>query len=410
MRVVGLISGTSVDGIDVAAARLWRGGDQLVLAPLGARSVAFEPGLRDRVQAALPPATSSAEELCRLDADLGRAFAQAAVTGVDQLAGGRADLLVSHGQTMYHDVVDGQVRGTLQLGQPAFVAERTGLPVVSDLRARDVAAGGQGAPLVSVLDELLLSGARTPVAALNLGGIANLTIVRPDASTLAFDCGPANALLDVAVRRATGGRVSYDEDGRRAAAGRVDAALLRALLADPYLQRPPPKSTGRERYHAGYLDRMLTSAPVDSIDDQLATLVEAVAVIVARDAAGHGVTRVYVSGGGMHNATLLGALARRLAAEGVALDTIDDLGLPGDAKEAYAFAVLGWLTWHGLTGTVPSCTGAVGPRVLGSITPGSRPLRLPDPDETWRPRRLHVTSDDAPTTAARSVGSVGGLA
>lgn len=391
-RLLGLISGTSVDAIDVAAAELWRDGDELVLHPLGARTVAFPADLRERVQTAMPPASTSARHLGRLDADLGRAFAEAAEAGLDQLLQGHADVIVSHGQTIHHDVTDGTVHATLQLGQPSFIAERTGLPVIADLRTRDVAAGGQGAPLVSMLDQLLLADSDTPTAALNLGGIANLTIVRPDAPTLAFDSGPANALIDVAVRRATGGRSEHDEDGRGAAAGRVDGTLLRALLADPYFELPAPKSTGRERYHLGYLDELLSVAPVGSLEDQLATLVESVAITVTRDAARHSVTRMYAAGGGVHNPTLFAALERRLAEQGITLDTTEGLGLPVDTKEAYAFALLGWLTWHGLPGTIPSCTGARGPRVLGSITPGARPLQLPTPADSWQPRRLRVAS------------------
>ncbi len=388
VRVLGLMSGTSADGVDAAAAELRLVDGQLRLRRLGEWSRPWPEPLRSRIVAAIAGDLTAPAELCRLDHDLGRGLADAAVAAIDQL--GPVDLIASHGQTIYHDVDrTGRVHGTLQVGQPTWIAERTGLPVVADFRVRDVAAGGQGAPLVSVLDELLLAGvADAPVAALNLGGIANLTVVAPGQPTLAFDCGPANALLDVAVRQATG--EPCDLDGRRTAAGRVDPALLEVLLADPYLAAPPPKSTGKERYHAGYLAAALARAPVPELADQLATLAEFTAAAVAADAARYRVRRVFASGGGVHNTGLMAALRRRLAEVGAELSTTDALGLPVDAKEAYAFAVLGWLTWHGLPGTVPSCTGATGPRILGAVTPGAGPLRLPSPLPS-PPTRAYVT-------------------
>jgi anhydro-N-acetylmuramic acid kinase len=264
----------------------------------------------------------------------------------------------------------------LQIGQPAEIAERVGAPVVADFRVRDVAAGGQGAPLVSILDHLLLSGIGEPAGMLNLGGIANLTAVRPGQPTIAFDCGPANALLDAALVESTGER--YDRDGERAAAGRVDRALLDVLRADPYLAAPPPKSTGKERYNRDFLRSMLARAPVPELNDLLATLAEAAAAAVAADVHRLRLARVWASGGGVHNRGLMAALNRRLAAAGTTLAITGALGLPGDHKEAYAFAVLGWLTWHGLPGSVASCTGASGPRILGTIVPGAGPLQLPD--------------------------------
>ncbi|QSB17220.1 anhydro-N-acetylmuramic acid kinase [Natronosporangium hydrolyticum] len=386
------MSGTSADGVDAAVAQLALAGDTLELTPLAAHTDPWPPELRRRILAA-PEA--GAAELCRLHRDLGAALGEVAVGAIDQY--GPVDLLVSHGQTIHHEVgPDGAVHSTLQLGAAAQLAEQTGVPVVADLRTRDVAAGGQGAPLVSIVDELLLVGSADaggppggdePVAALNLGGIANLTVVRPAAPTLAFDCGPANALLDVAVARATG--EPYDEGGALAARGTVDDRLLAVLLADPYLAAAPPKSTGRERYHAGYLDAALAVAPVLAPADLLATLAEFTAAAVAADVARYRVRRVFAAGGGVHNAGLLAALRRRLAAAGAQLLTTAQWGLPVDAREAYAFAVLGWLTWHGLPGTIPSCTGATGARVLGSITPGREPLRLPPPLPT-PPRRALV--------------------
>lgn len=391
MIVAGLMSGTSMDGIDVALADLRLAGGELVLRPLGHHSVAYGGELRCDLAGALPPAATTLAEVCRLDTLVGREFA-AAVAGPAARAG--AELVVSHGQTLYHWVEpDGRVAGTLQIGQPAWIAAHTGLPVVSDLRAADVAAGGQGAPLVSLFDVLLLAGTGVgdgeAAVALNLGGIANVTIVGPGADPVAFDVGPANALLDAAAARLSGGRETCDRDGRGAAAGRVDAALAAALAADPYYRRPPPKTTGKEHFHAAYLDAVLDRVPPVSGEDLLATLTVHTAAVVADAcaAAGAGGGVVVASGGGTANPVLMEALAARLGPG--RLRRIDDLGLPSEAKEAYAFCVLGFLTVHGLPGTIPSCTGARRATVLGRLTPGAGPLRLP-PTPPAAPTRLVV--------------------
>jgi anhydro-N-acetylmuramic acid kinase len=388
MRVIGLMSGTSYDAIEAAAAELTLDGDILLMRPLGHLSVPYADDLRDLIAATLPPAATTAEAVCALDTGIGRAFAGVAVRALDELCDGTADLVVSHGQTMYHWVEDGTVRGTLQLGQPAWIAEATGLPVVSDLRSRDVAAGGQGAPLVGMTDTLLLRGLPGVPAALNLGGIANVTVVAPGAEPLAFDTGPANALLDAAVRDFTGGAAAYDEDGRRAAAGRTSPDLLAALLDDPYYRRPAPKSTGKEHFHLPYLQRALAAVPTPAAEDVLATLTRLTAVTVADACRAQGVTSLVVSGGGARNPVLMRMIAEELP--GVPLRPSDDLGLPSDAKEALAFAVLGFLTVNGLPGVLPSGTGARRATVLGSITPGLAPLRLPEP-AARAPRLLRIT-------------------
>ncbi|MFC9056671.1 anhydro-N-acetylmuramic acid kinase [Streptomyces sp. NPDC057074] len=390
MRVIGLMSGTSYDAVEAAAADLVLQDDVLVMRPLGHLSAPYPDGLRELIAGFLPPSETTARTAAVLDTGIGRAFADVAVRALGELCGGTADLVVSHGQTVYHWVEDGAVRGTLQLGQPAWIAEATGLPVVSDLRGRDVAAGGQGAPLVAMTDTLALAALPGTPAALNLGGIANLTVVAPGADPLAFDTGPANALMDAAVRHFTGGALGYDEDGRRAGAGRVDAALLRVLLDDPYYARPAPKSTGKERFHLPHLLEALTLAPVPEPDDVLATLARLTAITVADACRAHGVTRLVVSGGGAHNPVLMGMLAEELP--GVPLGPSDALGLPSDAKEALAFALLGFLTVHGLPGAIPSGTGARRATLLGSITPGREPLRLPEP-ATVPPRLLRVTDE-----------------
>lgn len=393
MRVIGLMSGTSYDAIEAAAADLTLDGDTLLLRPLGHLSVPYPDDLRALIAATLPPAATTMQSVCALDTGVGQAFADAADRALRELCDGTADLVVSHGQTMYHWVEDGTVRGTLQLGQPAWIAEVTGLPVVSDLRSRDVAAGGQGAPLVGMTDTLLLRALPGTPAALNLGGIANVTVLAPGAEPLAFDTGPANALMDAAVRYFTGGADAYDEDGRRAAAGRTSPELLRVLLDDPYYRRAAPKSTGKEHFHLPYLQRALDAVPTPAADDVLATLTRLTAVTVADACRAHGVTDLVVSGGGARNPVLMSMIAEELP--GVPLRPSDDLGLPSDAKEALAFAVLGFLTVHGLPGTLPSGTGARRATLLGSITPGLAPLRLPEPAD--RPPRLMRITGPAPS-------------
>jgi anhydro-N-acetylmuramic acid kinase len=383
MIVIGMISGTSVDAIDVAAARFDWQGDTLVLHPLGHREVAWPEATKRRLLAALPPAPVTMGEVCALDVLVGEAFADAAMLGVRELAGGQADLVSSHGQNVFHWVEDGRARGTLQLGQPAIIAETTGLPVVSDLRARDVAAGGQGAPLASTLDALWLAAAGGPRAALNLGGIANITVVgAPGETVLAYDTGPASCLLDIAATRLTGGSQRCDEDGRMALAGQVREDLLTRLLAEPYYALPPPKSTGRELFDVGYVVRRLDGLPPVAGPDLMATLTELTAQTVAGACLRHGVTEVVASGGGVRNPALMAALGRALG--GAPLATAEQCGLPSEAKEAYLFALLGFLSWHGVPGTVPSATGARGARVLGRISPGAEVLRLPGLSGTVR--------------------------
>ncbi|MGW1800255.1 anhydro-N-acetylmuramic acid kinase [Streptomyces sp. NPDC001984] len=390
MRVIGLMSGTSYDAIEAAAADLTLDGETLLLRPLGHLSVPYPDDLRSLIAATLSPATTTTQAVCALDTGIGQAFAGAAQRALSEMCDSAADLVVSHGQTMHHWVEDGTVRGTLQLGQPAWIAEATGLPVVSDLRSRDVAAGGQGAPLVGMTDTLLLRARPGTPAALNLGGIANITVLAPGAEPLAFDTGPANALIDAAVRHFTDGAASYDEDGRRANAGRISLELLCALLNDPYYRRPAPKSTGKEHFHLPYLQRALDAlpGPGPTPDDVLATLTRLTAVTVADACRDHGVTELVVSGGGARNPVLMRMIAEELP--GVPLRPSDDLGLPSDAKEALAFAILGFLTVHGLPGSLPSGTGARRATLLGSITPGRTPLRLPEP-AAEPPRLLRIT-------------------
>jgi anhydro-N-acetylmuramic acid kinase len=343
--------------------------------------------------AALPPARTTLEQVCRLHTEIGQTFADLAERANHELCDDRADLVVSHGQTVFHWTDGAQVRGTLQLGQPAWIAEQTGLTVVSDLRSRDVAAGGQGAPLVSYLDVLWLRGRGRTSVALNLGGIANITVVEPSGTPLAFDTGPANALIDAAMTAATRGEQSYDVDGAMAAAGQVHDQLLALLLAEPYYRRDAPKSTGKELFHLAYLRAITDGLPPIKTADLVATLTALTAETVADAVRRTSAEEVVAAGGGTRNPTLMAMLRDRLP--GVPVLTSDDLGLPAAAKEAYAFAVLGFCAVSGLTSTIASCTGARHASLLGSVTPGS--AGFPDFGQVVdQPRRLHVLPPDRP--------------
>ena len=384
-----------MDGVDVAVAELRLAGDTVELLPVGHTELPYPADLRTALLGVLPPNETTAEQVCKLDTAVGQAFAAAAAHAYATLADGRADLVASLGQTVYHWVEGDRALGTLQLGQPAWIAESTGLPVVSDLRARDIAAGGHGAPLAGVLDQLWLrdgaeSGTET-LAALNIGGIANITVVAPGGPALAFDTGPGNALLDAAARMISGGVWHQDVDGDLAAQGTVVPELLDVLLADPYYALTPPKSTGKEHFHEGHLASAMEEVGHVAGDDLLATLVELTATTVAGACAAHGVTRVVASGGGVRNPTLMAALRRRL--DPATLVTSDALGLPSEAKEAYLTALLGFLTWAGSPADTTGTTGARGARLLGTVTPGRGPLLLPAP-ATTRVARLRVRDDE----------------
>jgi anhydro-N-acetylmuramic acid kinase len=387
LKVVGIISGTSCDAIETAAAELHLESDTLVMRTLGARGFDYDVELREAVIATLPPAATSMEDVAKLDTRLGQAFAEAAAGAVDEFCDGRADLVVSHGQTVFHWVEGRRAFGTLQLGQPAWISARTGLPVVSDLRSRDIAAGGHGAPLVSLLDILLLGESPKTRTALNLGGIANITVVSEGRPPLAYDTGPANALIDAAVQHFSGGSEHFDRGGLRGARGNFDERLLERLLADPYYDALPPKSTGKEHFNVPYLlDKLDEFSPLNK-DDIIATLTALTAHTVAREMERWQVEEVVVAGGGTANPTLMGMLAE--AAPEVEFRTTEAWGILPSSKEAYAFALMGFLTMHGLPANVPSCTGADSPVLLGSITPGSSPLVMPDPAPT-APGRLRI--------------------
>ena len=372
-------------------------GEDLHCRYLGLASMPFDDGLRDRIVAAMPPRRPGASELCELHADLGDAYATAFAAACDELCEGSADLAVLHGQTFFHWVDEsGRARGTLQLGNSSAVAERLGVPVVSDLRSRDIAAGGQGAPLVPVFDALLLADRTGRCAAVNLGGIANLTVVEGGQVVVAYDVGPAGAFMDPAAQWATAGAFRYDVGGAIAESGYVSQSLLDRLKGDPFYQFSGPRSTGREHFNADYLRMMLDLSPGDggapgsdvtSDADVVATVTRLLVDLLADAVLQHRLAEVVISGGGSRNSTTLRWLRAELP--GVRVCTTDELGIPVQAKEALAFAVLGFLSWNGLPGSVVAATGARHPSILGSIQPGAGPLVLPPPLSS-SPSRMHL--------------------
>jgi anhydro-N-acetylmuramic acid kinase len=377
-RVVGLMSGTSADGTDAALVELHGCGESTRVRLLGYVSVPFARSLRERI---FGLAEADASELSELDVLIGESFAQAAASVCDKagLPLSQVHLIASHGQTASHRPRSaGKMGATLQIGESAVIAERTGLPVISDFRVRDAAAGGEGAPLVPLVDHLLLRAPSRWRAIQNIGGIANVTLVGGSLSDLcAFDNAPGNMALDAVARAASRGAEAYDVDGRRAARGQVDTELLTELHRHPYLALPPPKSTGRELFGRGFvyplLDRWKGRAPSvaggSALDDLLATLTRFTAEAIVRSYREHLPVfpdEVYLCGGGAHNPTLVAHLSE-LCAPAPVKDT-GALGLDPDAKEAIAFAVLANETLFGRPGNVPRATGAKGPRVLGKIT------------------------------------------
>jgi anhydro-N-acetylmuramic acid kinase len=369
-RVVGLISGTSADGIDAALVELEGAGEMTRARLLRYRTRPFDPELRARIVALKD---ARADEILRLHFRLGEEFAEAAleVIGEARREGLAVHLIGSHGQTARHHPRAGSPDGraaTLQIAEPAIIAERTGLPVVADFRPRDIAAGGEGAPLVPLVDWLLFRRTGATRACLNMGGIANVTVVTQALDGVrAFDLGPANMPLDLVVQAWTGGAETFDHDGARAASGRVDRKLVAELLRHPYLELAPPKSTGREAFGDVFVRPLLTRY-AGREGDLLASLTRFVAESVAsgiRRWVREPVAEVLVSGGGARNGTLMAELGTVLAP--VPVRSLAEVGLDPDAKEAVAFAVLANETLFGRPGNVPGATGARGPRVLGKL-------------------------------------------
>ncbi len=371
--IAGLNSGTSADGIDVALVRTHGRGLQTKVEVVHFATVKYPARTRDAI---LNAASGRIADLCRLNFTLGGLFADATEMALIEagLKQSELDLVGSHGQTVFHvPRRTGDVASTLQIGEAAVVAERLGAPVVSDFRARDIAAGGEGAPLSAYFDYMLFRRDGPPRALLNLGGIANVTIVTPDIEQVfAFDTGPANMPLDETVRVLTQGGEHYDRDGRRAAEGRVDENLMQRLMQHPYLSLPLPKTTGRETFGIDFVMPLLKGKGAQRGVDVLATLTAFTAQSIRRAFDDFVFSRatpseILVSGGGVHNLTLMGHLRR--AFKGIAVRSLSHLGFDPDAKEAVMFAVLAHETVCGLPNNLPGATGARWPTVLGKISP-----------------------------------------
>jgi len=380
--VLGLMSGTSTDGVDAALARLQPRGDRVDLQCIGFHTYAFPAGLRAQLLNVAEGHPVPVAEVSRLNFALGHVLADAALRLLRKLQvdARDVDLIGSHGHTVFHGPA-GAVRGTastLQIGEPAVIAARTGLTTVADFRPADVANGGQGAPLVPYVHWLLFRHARRGRVINNIGGIAHPTFLPAGGgveSIVAFDAGPGNMIIDAVATRLTDGRLHYDRDGRLARAGHVDPILLRELLRHPFLRRRPPKSTGREEFGAAVVDRVLALGrrrrltPADVVATVTAFTARALGDAYRRFLLPHGrIDEVYFCGGGSRNPALMAMLVQELPWARVGV--IDDLGINGDALEAVAFAVLAVETLRGRAANVPSVTGARGAAVLGKVVPG----------------------------------------
>jgi len=380
MNVVGLMSGTSADGVDAALITINPHKAGLDVQMVAFHSLPYPRSLQQRILSASVSGTVA--DICHLNALLGEWFANAAlgVIRAAQLTPKDVDLIGSHGQTVHHlpqgikDTGVSAIRSTLQIAEPAVIAERTGITTVGNFRPRDMAAGGQGAPLTPGVHALLFRHPRRARLIVNLGGISNVTYLPKGtgvAGLIAFDTGPANMVLDGLMLQSTNGRVSMDRDGRLATKGRVDSRLLAKLLAHPYLSQPPPKSTGREMFGAKMLDELqhMNQAKQLPIEDLLATCSRwtAEAVGTARRWIKGGIDDVIVGGGGVRNRAIMEHLAEIFSP--IPVSSFESHGWDSKALESVAFAVLAYQTVTEQCGNVPSVTGAAHPCLLGCIVP-----------------------------------------
>jgi anhydro-N-acetylmuramic acid kinase len=384
LKVIGVMTGTSVDAIDVALCEIHAAppptpAGTLALRLLTYQEQPFPEGVRQRILGLLQDGAGKLAELAELNFLLGQVLASAVLTTVEatQYSLDEIDLIASHGQTVYHLVEPGRRYATWQIGEAAVLAAETGLTVIADFRVADIAAGGQGAPLVSFLDALMFASDQRTRALQNIGGIGNVTFLPAGASmndVYAFDTGPGNVLIDYAARYFSQGTMRYDHDGIMAQAGQMDRALLDEVLAHPYFHRSPPKTTGRELFGDAFAAALIEQAlqrglsPEDIVATFTAITAESIAAAY-RDFGPEHIDEVIISGGGTYNPALMKMLSTALPATEVT--RYDTYGLSANAKEAAAFAVLGYETLHGRAANVPRCTGARAPVVLGKITPGA---------------------------------------
>jgi anhydro-N-acetylmuramic acid kinase len=382
MTVAGVMSGTSADGIDVAVVSIVRAKPVPKLTLVAHEGFAYPRALRSAVLAAMNAASSSTAELARLNWRLGIAYAEA-VKATIRKHRVRLDLIGCHGQTLYHQARAASYAGrrfgcTWQAGEAAVLAAELGVPVVSNFRPADMLAGGQGAPLVPLLDYVLFADAKRGRVLQNIGGIANMTAIPAAAGpdrVIAFDTGPGNMVIDALAQELFA--KPFDRGGAIAARGAVIEAVLEAELRNPYFRVRPPRAAGREEFGREYAAGFLAACARHSNkpEDALATATALTAESIARAYRRFAMSRMkgrsvdyIVSGGGAHNSTLMALLAGRLAAMGCELATTDEFGMPAAAKEGAAFALLAWQTWHRLPGNMPAATGAARPVILGQVT------------------------------------------
>lgn len=383
MIVIGLMSGTSADGVDAAVVDIRGSGHRLDINLLGHYGHVYPPQLRQRILHVAECGTVA--EVCHLNTLMGEIFANTVLAAITRchVQSKQVKLIGSHGQTVHHlpePIMErgvGPIRSTLQIGNAAVIAERTGITTVSDFRSRDLAVGGEGAPLVPYTHFLVFRQKKAARWVVNLGGIANVTMVPRGerfASLQAFDTGPCNMLLDALITVETHGRSTMDRGGRFAQRGQVHSGLLRWFLTHPYLHRHPPKSTGRELFGTSYVQKVLAQARRRhlSLNDLLATGCQFIAHTIrdAREWTRHEPLDVVCGGGGVRNARLWAEIQKIF--DPIPVRTMDECGSSSQAFEAQAFAVLAYQTVHGISANVPRVTGASHPVILGSVTPGSR--------------------------------------
>jgi len=384
-RVVGMMSGTSVDGIDAALVEISGTDWDPRVKLLAFENLPYPSRVRERIFELFHPETSTVDKIGYFNFLLGELYARAALS-VIQKAGLRpqeVDLIGSHGQTIWHQPErcggDGfPIRFTVQIGEGAVIAQRTGIPVVSDFRVADLAAGGQGAPLVPFTEYLLYRREKETILLQNIGGIGNMTVLPAGAGpdqVFAFDTGPGNMLIDAVMTALTGGRETYDAGGATGAKGRPDPGLLSVLQSEPYYAQPLPKTTGRERFGTQYAEKVLHLAEERGLspEDLVATVTDLTAWSITDAYERYVLPRcraseLIVGGGGSYNKTLLSFLSKRLLPHGVTVKTQEDLGFSSDAKEAVAFAVLADRCIAEKVNTLPGVTGAGRPVVMGKIS------------------------------------------
>jgi len=386
MLVMGMMSGTSADGIDAAIVRLSGAPPALAAKLEFHHHVSFAKNIREQILRLANGGTTTTAEISRLDFVLGEEFARAAIAASRSsgVALDKIKLIGSHGQTVFHQGAPARLTGawrvasTLQIGEPSVIAERTGIPTIANFRPSDIAAGGHGAPLVPFVDYLLYRDAYRARVALNIGGIANVTVIRAAASphdVFAFDTGPGNMIVDALIQGMTQGRSKYDRGAKTALAGRTIPELLSRMMREPYLRKRPPKTAGREQFGKLYVERLLTwaqkhhASPADLI--RTATVFTSLSIADAFRRLILPKIRVdelIVSGGGAKNPLMMAQLAASVP--GVEIIQSDSLGVPTEAKEAFAFAILAYEAYHNRPNNLPSATGARHPVVMGKFNWG----------------------------------------